>query len=142
MLYKPTVALLNALSQSENLQIFLDENTEFFINKTLAEYLNELLAEKELVKSKVIKKAELSDDYAFQIFSGIRKSPSRDKLICLCIGMGLSGHETDGLLKLAGQAPLYPRNKRDSIILFGVKENQSVCDINRTLFDNGEQTLG
>jgi hypothetical protein len=142
MLYKSTVALMNALSESADLESFLDEHKEHFINKTLAEHLNELLCEKKLVKSQVIRKSELSNDYAFQVFSGIRKAPSRDKLICLCVGMGLTQKETDGLLKLTGHASLYCKCKRDSIILFGIKDSQDVCGINQLLFANNESTLG
>jgi hypothetical protein len=82
----------------------------------------------------------MNEIYAYQIFSGKRK-PSRDKLLCLCRGMELNSVETNQLLKSAGFAPLYPKNKRDSIIMFGFEKGQSVVDINEVLYDNGEKTL-
>lgn len=142
MVNVPTIRLIRSLSQTNSLQEYMGKNSDFFIDKSLAEYLGELLIENGLRKSQVIKNSELSDDYGYQIFSGVRKSPSRDKLICLCIGMDLTEEETDGLLKLAGLAPLYPKNKRDSIIIFGIQEGQSVCELNLHLFEYGEQTLG
>lgn len=81
------------------------------INKTLSQYLCDLLEEKHLKKSDVIRKGELNESYAYQMFSGVKSTPSKDKLICLSIGMDLSVDETNSLLKLAGLSPLYPRIK-------------------------------
>lgn len=38
-------------------------------------------------------------------------------------------------------APLYPKSKRDSIILKGVANGKGVCDINNELYEHGEETL-
>lgn len=105
------------------------------ISKSLSEHLCELLIEKKL------KKSEISSDYAYQIFSGTKSSPNRDKLISIAIGMGLSVDETSGLLKLAGLMPLYAKNLRDSIIIFGINNSRSVCEINEMLFEKGENTI-
>ena len=139
---KSTTELLKELSSTTNFDEFVKENKESMINKSLSEHLNELLVEKQLKKADVIKKAELSSDYAYQIFSGTKSSPTRDKLISLSIGMELSVEETSGLLKLSGLMPLYPKNIRDSIIIFGINNSNNVCEINEMLFENGEDTLG
>ena len=44
-------------------------------------------------------------NYAYQLFNGTRK-PSRDKVIQLAFGFGLSVDDTQELLKVARQAPL------------------------------------
>lgn len=111
------------------------------INKNLSEYLSDLVAERKLTKAEVIRKAELGESYAYQMFSGVKTAPKRDKLICLSIGMGLSVKETNSLLKLAGLLPLYPRAKRDSIIIMNMNAHKSVIEINEALFEEKEETL-
>lgn len=141
MKIKSTSELLKELSATENFDEFAKENKDYMISKSLSEHLCELLIEKKLKKSEVIKKSEISSDYAYQIFSGTKSSPNRDKLISIAIGMGLSVDETSGLLKLAGLMPLYAKNMRDSIIIFGINNSKEVCEINEMLFDKNESTM-
>lgn len=106
----------------------------------MSDALTEILKLKELTKSEVIKNADINEIYGFQIFSGVG-NPSRGKLISLCIGMKLNIDETQELLKIAGFAPLYPKNKRDSIIIFGIRNNHNVMTINESLYENLENTI-
>jgi len=140
--YRSTTILLKSLAGYNDLKAYIEEHKEIFIETSLAEHLCRLLEEKQLAKMDVVRQSELSKDYALQLFSGLRKTPSRNKLICLCVAMGLSFEESDGLLKLAGLAPLYAKNKRDSIILYGIEHKQSVIKINQSLHEHGEQTIG
>ncbi len=55
--------------------------------------------------------------------------------------MELNVEETQALLKIGGFAMLYPKNKRDAIIIDGVNSSLSVAQINENLYDNGENTL-
>ena len=137
---KPTVELMQALSNAESIDSYIENNNRFLIESELPEYLNRLCTEKGLTKAKIIKRAEMNEIYAYQIFSG-KRMPSRDKLLCLCLGMELNSEETNKLLKTVGFAPLYPKNKRDSIILFGFEKRQSVMTINEGLYENEEKTL-
>lgn len=82
----------------------------------------------------------MSEIYVHQILSG-RRSPSRGRLICLCYGLGATLDETQELLKLYGLAQLYPRNRRDAILIYGLTHNVSVQDINDRLFAEDEETL-
>ena len=137
---KPTIELMRALSNSESINSYMEHNNRFLVEGELSEHINRLCAKKGLVKANVIRRAEINEIYAYQIFSG-KRVPSRDKLLCLCLGMELDTIETNQLLKYAGFAPLYPKNKRDSIILFGFEKRQSIIAINETLYDNDESTL-
>ncbi len=130
---------MNILKNS-SLEDYLKENQNELIENPLCTYLNALLEEKKLKKSEVIKKSDIDQIYAYQIFSGTRV-PSRDKLIVLCLGMELTLEETDTLLKYAGYATLYPRNKRDSVIISAIKNGQSRYDVDDILFDLGLSPL-
>lgn len=49
--------------------------------------------------------------------------------------------QMQAVLKIGGFAQLYPKSKRDSILIMGIKNGLSVAKINEQLFDNGEETL-
>ena len=111
------------------------------ISESLSELLARLLAENGLSKAKVIRRAELSEVYAYQIFSGLRV-PDRKKLLCLAIGMSLTLEEVQTLLKCAGYSPLYVKLPFDSIIIYGICKKMSVMEINELLFAYDLETLG
>lgn len=138
---KSTTELLNELKNFDSFKEYEKINKNSMINKTLSQCLCDLLEEKHLKKSDVIRKGELNESYAYQMFSGVKSTPSKDKLICLSIGMDLSVDETNSLLKLAGLSPLYPRIKRDSIIIINMNNKKSVVEINEELYNEGEETL-
>ena len=128
---KSTEELLEVLKKS-SLEAYLKENGGELIQNPLCDYLNAILDEKGLTKSEAIKKSNVQENYAYQIFSGIR-IPSRDKLIAICFGMSLSVDEAQTLLKYAGYAPLYPRNKRDSVIIACMEKGETLVRCNIAL---------
>ena len=128
---KTTEELLKTL-KSSSLTAYLQDNKDELSDNPIAEYLSLAMEEKGLKKSDVIKNSGIQINYAYQIFSGL-KLPSRDKLICLCFGMALSLNEAQALLKYSGFAPLYPRNKRDSVIIFALQNKKNVIECNLLL---------
>lgn len=140
MNYEKTSNLLNKLMKTNNIDEYVKENSQYMNVSNISEYLESLLKEKNLNKAKIFEKANINYIYGYQIFSGTRH-PSRDKLISICIGMELEFDKIQRALKIAGLSPLYPRVLRDSIIIFGIKEKQSLIKINHTLFDKGLNML-
>lgn len=138
---KDTAKILEELQLCPNFRSFYDENRAYMVNSSLSELLDALLAEKGLKKSQVIKNAELSEVYGYQIFSGIR-IPDRKKLLALAVGMHLNIEQTQTLLKCAGYPPLYAKLPMDSIVLFGLCKEKSVVQINEILYEYGLETLG
>ena len=138
---KDTSKIVEELGLCPSFQTFYNENKDYMVTSTLSQMLASLLEQKGLKKSEVIKKAELSEVYAYQIFSGIRV-PERNKLLCLAIGMELSLDEVQTLLKCAGYPTLYVKLPFDSIVLFGICKKLSVIQINELLFDYELETLG
>lgn len=137
---KPTKELLDSLARSDTIESYIQNQEDYLLDCTVSQYLNQLLEEKALSKSAVIKKAEINEIYAFQIFSG-KRNPSRDKLISLCVGMELSLDETQQVLKVAGFAPLYAKSKRDSVIAYGILQKMGILAINELLYNQSESTL-
>lgn len=137
---KNTQELLKLLKNTKNIQTYLSDCSKDFTAIPLSEYLENLIRKKELKKSQCILEANLQRNYGYQIFSGER-IPTRDKVLALCIAMHLSPEETHALLCSTGYADLYPKNKRDSILIFALEKNLTVLETNDLLYDFNEPLL-
>lgn len=133
--------MLEELKACNEFEKFYDENKEYTVDLTLAQYIERLIKEKGLSKAEVIKNAEMSEVYAYQIMSGLR-IPDRKKLLCLAFGMKLNLEETQQLLKCTGYAQLYVKNTFDCIVIYGLCNGFTVPDVNEKLYDFGLETLG
>ena len=138
---KDTSKIVEELGLCPDFTTFYNENKQYLIKDTLSEMLEQLLAKKGLKKSAVIKEAEMSEVYGYQIFSGLRV-PERKKLLCLAVAMKLNIDEMQTLLKTAGYSPLYVKLPFDSIVLYGICKSLSVIEINELLYEYGLDTLG
>lgn len=137
---KSTSQLNEELLQASSLSDYVNGNRAAFTEKDVAELLSALYEKKKLSKAALARKAGMSEVYLHQVFSGRRK-PSRDRLLCLCIGLEASLEETQELLRQASFAQLYPRHKRDAIISYGLVHGLSLGDVNDRLFVENEKTL-
>ena len=140
MIEKNTDALLDELTSTPNLSKFLVINQEQFINESFVGMLQVLFQKSGLSKAALAKRAETSDVYLYQIFSGER-TPSRDRTICLCFGLSATLEETQMLLKRSGFAPLYAKIRRDAIIIYGLMRKMDLPEVNERLFSENEETL-
>ena len=138
---KSTDELLNEIRSADSIDSYLSDNAENISCKKVSEMLEKILAEKGLVKSEVIAKSEVSQVYAYQIFSGVKEAPARDKVLSILIAMGLILDEVQSFLKLSGYPFLYAKNKRDSILIFCIENHKSVIETNNELYSYGEATL-
>ena len=138
---KDTSKIVEELGLCPDFKTFYDENKDYMIKESLAALLDTLIKKHDLKKSQIIRDAEMSEVYAYQIFSGLRV-PERKKLLCLAIAMKLSLDEVQTLLKCAGYSTLYVKLPFDSIVLYGVCKKLSVVEINEILYEYGLETLG
>lgn len=137
---KTTTDLQTELISSPDLDRFLSENQDNFYHATFADFLMKLFEKKGLSKSALAKRAGISNVYLYQILSGER-NPSRNRILCLCFGLSATLEETQELLKHSGYAPLYAKNKRDAIVIFGMTHNMTLDEVDDRLFSEGEETL-
>ncbi len=137
---KETTKIVEELELCSDFKAFYDENKNYMIKEDLASLLEALIKKHDLKKSQVIRCAEISEVYAYQIFSGMRV-PDRKKLLCLAIAMELSLDEVQSLLKCAGYSTLYVKLPFDSVIIYGICKKLSVVEINEILFNYELETL-
>ena len=138
---KSTGDLFTELKDDKNLMGYLRRNQDEFI-MPLGEYLEKLLAEKNLTKKEVIERSDLNREYVYHIFSGLKKNPSRPKILAIAMAMELDLEEIQYLLRYAGFGVLYPRNQWDAVIISAVEQKFTVAQTNELLYRLGEKTLG
>ena len=137
---KDTTGLRQELMDAPNLDGFLAQNQGQFVNQSLSALLNGLFIKKNISKATLARQSGMSEVYLHQIFSG-RRTPSRNRLLCLCYGLGASIEETQELLRLCGMAMLYPRIRRDAILYYGLLHGLDLFTINDQLYLENEETL-
>ena len=138
---KDTSKIVEELGLCPDFKTFYRENKDYMVTDSLSSLLGRLLEQKGLKKAQVIKNAELSEVYGYQIFSGIRV-PERKKLLCLAVGMGLNIDEVQQLLKCAGYPQLYVKLPFDGVVLYGLCKAMSVVQINELLYSYDLEMLG
>ena len=132
---------MKTLLSKEHADDYLNENKSELCDLTLAEHLQQLFEESPLTKTAVIKASGLDSTYVHQLFRGDRKNPSRDKLLCLAFGLKLNLDQTQRLLRVGNCAVLYPRSRRDSIIIFSISKEYDVWRCNEELEREREKPL-
>lgn len=95
----------------------------------LPEYLQQLMERHDMTISVLIEKTLLSKSFVYQIFSG-KRNPGRDILLRIAFAMHLSVEETQHLFLVGGKGALYPRVRRDAVIIYCLEEKMSLYDAN------------
>lgn len=105
-------------------------------------YIDELLAQKNLKRQDVILKANLPQKYGYKLMSGEAHTTDRDKILRLCFAMEMTLQETQRALKLYGMNELYPKIKRDVLLIIALGQKMYDLDqVNEWLKEQGEDGL-
>lgn len=122
------------------LKKYTDELDHAALSVTFPEYLNRQLLIRHMSAAELISAAQIQRNYGYQILDG-RRTPSRDKVIALCLALHLDIPGTHRALILTGHGELYAKNRRDSILIFALEKKLSVQETNELLHDMGEGIL-
>ena len=137
---KNTDTLQQELMSTNNLDRFLTENDASFRDVPLQEAIQRIFDEKGMSKAQLAKQSGISEVYLHQVFAG-RRNPSRDRLLCICVGLGITLDEIQRMLTQGSYAQLYPHTRRDAIISYGVVHQLPLGEVNDKLFAEQEKTL-
>jgi len=105
------------------------------------EYISGLTKSLGQVPEQIIRQSGIERSYGHQLFNGTR-NPSRDKVIQLAFGLQLDTEGTQKLLKIAQKSPLYPRIKRDAVVLFCLSHHKDILETQSVLHSLGLTLLG
>lgn len=133
-----TEDLLERLLASSSIEAYLGDEAP--VDRALPDYLNELLAEKGLKRSEVIRASGINPTFAYDIFSG-KSKPGRDHAIMLAFGLQCDLRQTQRLLRQAGVSELWPKIRRDAIVIWCIEQGLSRERTDDELFRFGERTL-
>jgi transcriptional regulator with XRE-family HTH domain len=122
-----TSTFLRKLFTAPDLEKFIENNSHEMEIPSFDAYITELCRSNGLVPEQVIKQSDIERTYGHQLFNGTRK-PSREKVLQLAFGLGLSVDETQKLLKIARKNALYPKYERDAVILFCLEKKKSIFE--------------
>jgi len=140
---KSTDDLMNVLestSPSETKEYFQQHFKEG--EPTFSGYIDGLLAQKHLKRQDVIIRANLSQKYGYKLLSGETHTTNRDKILRICFSMGMTLKETQRALKLYGMNELYPKAKRDVVLIVALGQKVFEIDqVNEMLKKEGMEPL-
>ncbi len=138
---KTTEELINDIKNCSDIYEYLEQNESELKELSLPEFLNDMLERYHTTRSKVLSRAQMTgNNYGYEIFNN-KKVPSRDKIISICCGFPLTLEETQTALICGRAGTLYPRDKRDAIIMLAIQNKYTVTQLNDILFEQGMQTL-
>ena len=140
MTEKNTTQLLHELMDTNDLDRILSENTASFRAGSLPDALQALFETRDTTKSALAKASGISEVYLHQVFGG-RRAPCRDRLWGRCIGLDASLEGGQSLLVQAHHAPLYPREQRDAILIYGLSHELTLQEVNDALFEIKAEAL-
>lgn len=112
-----------------------------FLTKTDAiNHLTHRINAKGITKKYIVNKITPGDSNGYKYLNGNRKM-KRDLLLKICIACSFTPEETNSTLKQFEFIELYPRVKRDYIVLRGITENKNIDEINERLAKGEELKL-
>lgn len=103
-------------------------------------YFNELMKKQGLTLSRLVSATTISQSYVYQIASGTRHM-GRDVAIILSFVMKLNLEQTQEFLKRSNNAILYPKVRRDAIIICCISCKMTYEEANDMLLNKGEKGL-
>ena len=136
-----TDELLKLLFKERSLEQFLQRNESAYLTLNFSEYLSSWCKAHETVPEQLIRRANLDKSFGHQLFKGKRK-PSRDTVIQLAFAMELDVAETQEMLKVARKSLLYPRIKRDTVIIYCLHNHIPLIDTEIILSNLNLPVLG
>lgn len=136
-----TDELLALLFKERSLEHFLQRDESAFLLPSFAEYMTAWCKKHQEVPEQVILRANLEKSYGHQLFSG-KRNPSRDTVLKLAFAIRADVPQAQEMLKIARKSILYPRIRRDTVIIYCLHNKISLSDTEIILYDLGLPIIG
>ena len=128
--------LNDKVSDERSLNEYL-ERLDKYKGDSFIQYFGMLMDRHKMTKSEIIKASLIERTFASKMLSKSEnaKRPTRNHLIALCIACGCNVAETEKCLKLTENRAFNAKNKRDSIIIYGINRGMTVMELNELLYN-------
>ncbi|MEA5058759.1 MAG: hypothetical protein VB049_01785 [Candidatus Pelethousia sp.] len=134
-------ALFHLLLEAQSLKQFLKDNEQEMQLQSFCEYITELCEKQGEVPEHIIKRTNLERSFGHQLFKGTR-NPSRDTVLQLAFGFNADVIRAQELLRYAGMSALYPRMKRDAVIIYCLHNRISIVETQTILHELALPLIG
>ena len=109
---------------------------------TFAGWVDEIIESKGMTRQEIFQRADIPQKYGYKLLAGEKHTTDRDKLLRLFFAMELELPQAQRGLELYGLAALYPRKKRDAILIIAFNRGISWVDqVDDLLIQHGEPPL-
>lgn len=135
-----TQELLLLLERSPQLDTVFARHGESVTAPSFSEHLSALMEARCVSIVRLGELALLSRSFTYQLCSGVR-APGRDIVLRLALVLELSMEETQRLLLLAQRGALYPKVRRDAVVICALSHRLSLYDTDELLRSFGEVAL-
>lgn len=119
------------------------QNFDDFLDDDIRSFFDSLLNETGQKKSEIIRKANLSRVYGYQLMEGRRRG-KRDYYLLIALAMSLDLKKTQRMLSVTRCGALHPLIKRDAAVIFAinhgydsVKTFDFMCSLGLSPLDDG-----
>lgn len=137
---KTTDELFLNLKSNHNLEQYFTANEEELIQSDLGMYLYLLLEEKNISATQAARRSFLSKSQIYNILNN-QTQPSRAFILRLAFGVRATLEQAQQLLRLSEQQLLYPRVKRDAVLIFALENRLSLEYAHEALLKRGMEGL-
>ncbi|HHU52991.1 MAG TPA: hypothetical protein GXZ43_02780 [Clostridiaceae bacterium] len=122
------------------------QNRDDFLDDDIREFFDQIFSETGQKKSEVIRKANLSRVYGYQIMEGRRRG-KRDYYLLIALALSLDLKTTQRMLAVAQYGALHPLIKRDAAIIFAINHKYDIlqtydfmCSLGLVPLDDGTES--
>lgn len=137
---KTTDELLLNLKRSKDIEQYFIANEEELVREGLGDYLYHLFEKMEVSATQAAQRALLSKSQVYNILNN-QTNPSREFVLQLSFGIQVTLEQTQQMLRLSKNQRLYPRVKRDAVLIFALENKFSLEDAHELLVKRGMMGL-
>ena len=138
-----TTSLMNVLQSADFMDI--DSYSKNYIRSAISSfsvYMDSIIKRKGLKRQDIFQKADIPQKYGYKLLSGESHTKDRDKLLRIFFATNMTLKEVRRALELYGMPVLYPKKKRDALLIIAFNRGiSSVDEVNKILTENGESEL-
>ncbi len=129
---------------SSGYDTYVEENKDSMLSPAndFYSFIRTKLKENSISQKTLFVKADISETYGYKLLSGEKKTRQRDVILRMLIAAKLDFDEVQSALHKYGMEELYPKNKRDALLIMCINEKRDmVSQVNEILKNKGFDEL-
>lgn len=129
------------LKEEKDIKLYFDKYGNQVKIVPVRELLRDLINARDIINARLFEKSGLHKTGGYDYTNG-KRTISRDKVIQFSFGLELTRKQTDRFLLLAGMSTLYPKFKRDAVVIHALLSGMKINDLQDKLNELSLPMLG